>query len=142
MRIFMSPQVNNKEIEYNFKENIVEVTIGSATDVFDFSGLPNGRLELEDEQGNDLIETELEIQPILSVEKKEGILYLELLQWIPENARYKDRFPEWIDAKDYEPPGIESEEEVISGDFINYKNESKINSKDSQQNSLEDWSDF
>ena len=64
-------------------------------DTFDFGDLPDGELELYDNEGNLQIQTSLNIVPILSAKKENGILYDELLNFIGENATEEERFPEW-----------------------------------------------
>lgn len=103
----MSPQVSNQNIKYDFEEESIKVTIENISEIFDFSGLPDGRLEIAGFDGKTRLETKLGVMPILSAEKKDGILYLELLNWISEDASYEERFPEWIDAKDYKFPTTE-----------------------------------
>lgn len=110
MKIYLSPQVNDSKIFYEFDEDVVRVRIGSVSEEFDFSGVPDGELSLRGKDGELLIETSLEPFPLESAEKRGGILYLELLNWIGVNASYEERFPEWIDAKDYVAPEIAKEE--------------------------------
>lgn len=144
MKILLVPQVDNRRIIYDFKEHVIKVSIGEVEDTFDFSGVTDGVLRLHDhDTGENLIKTTLSVVPIISAEKREGILYLELLNWIGEDASREERFPEWIDVRDYVAPEIDSgldarksltgalkEEEVLSG---------KAEIKDSE---LEDWGDF
>lgn len=88
MKIKLSPQVNSEKIEYIFKNNIITATLNSKTDTFDFTNMPDGICEN--------IETELEINPIISVKKEEGVLFVELLNFIDENeTRQEVLFPDW-----------------------------------------------
>lgn len=134
MKIFLSPQVSTKKIIYEFNEETVSAKISEEAEVFNFKNVPNGKLELIDpETGEETIKTTLEVNPILSAEKKGGILYLELLNWISEDAPESERFPEWIDAKDYKAPvepEPEKEPEVKEADPVN-KNAAP-----------EDWGEF
>ena len=112
MIILLSPQVNDDRIEYTFKKETVKIKINETEETFDFGGLPDGELEIwSEEEGELLIETSLDPFPIISAEKKAGVLRLELLNWIPEKAEETDRFPEWIDATEYEPPKEPEEDE-------------------------------
>lgn len=113
MQILLSPQVSDDRIEYTFKKETVKIKINETEETFDFGGLPDGELEFrsKEEEGELLIETNLDPFPIISAEKKAGVLYLELLNWIPEKAEETDRFPEWIDATEYEPPKEPEEDE-------------------------------
>jgi hypothetical protein len=89
MNILLSPQVNDEQnIHYRFNGEIITVTIGADTDIFDFAGLPIGQV--------DGIETTLAIDPILSAERKEdGQMYVTLLNFITEDAPESDKFPSW-----------------------------------------------
>lgn len=110
MKILFSPQVNDKRIIYEFDGEIIRAEIGEHKDAFDFTGVPNGRLQIVDpESGDFLLENNLPVNPIISAEKKDGVLYVELLNWISEDASESDRFPDWIDASEYEPPAKEAE---------------------------------
>lgn len=112
MKIYLSPQVNNERIIYEFDNDRVKITINGISDEFDFTGLPDGELELYDhETSENLIQTVLPINPIISAKKKGGVLYLELINWIGENATEAEKFPDWIDASEYVQRELEKEEE-------------------------------
>lgn len=120
MKIFLMPQVSeHPNFKYSMEGDILNVECDGVMDEFDFSSFPNGQLEIMDNEGNRLMETVLEVNPILKGERREGILYLTLLNRIGENESYEVRFPEWIDAKDYvytEPEmAVEPEEVDING---------------------------
>lgn len=89
MKVFYSPQVNMMQIiSYQFNREIVTVTINNETEQFDFSNLPDGKAEN--------IESDIfEFCPVLSAERKDGMLYLELLNFISFDATEKERFPTW-----------------------------------------------
>ena len=112
MKILFIPQVRgNEKIIYEFTDTTIKATHKGITDTFDFSDLPDGELQLyDDETGEELIETELE-NPIRSARKEDGVLYVELMNYIGFYASYEERFPEWIDHTEYEPPEIEKEVE-------------------------------
>lgn len=100
----MVPQVNDENtIYYEFVDETVKIKIDAIEEMFDFSGVPDGELEIYDDFGELKIETDLNPFPIISAEKKENILYLELLNWIDENASESERFPDWIDSENYIP---------------------------------------
>lgn len=102
IKIFLTPQISEKEnFRYSFEGDILTIKEGNITDEFDFTGLPDGRLEMYDKEGNELIETTLRVNPLIKAEKKDGVLYLTLLNRIGIDATYEEKFPEWIDAKDY-----------------------------------------
>lgn len=112
MRILLeqqTPVIETERIIYTFKDNIITANLNDTEEVFDFTGVPDGRLDLT---GPDPIETKLGINPILSAEVIDGILYVRLLNYTALNATKKERFPEWIDASEYVIPEIPEEEEV------------------------------
>lgn len=88
MKIYLSPQVSDRKIEHDFDGEKVIITIDDKTDVFDFSNLREG-----DEIEN--IETILPINPINEVYRKNGVLYVELINFISEDATEEERFPVW-----------------------------------------------
>ena len=113
MRIFLSPQVSDDEIKYTFDGDKITATLDGATDTFDFSDFPDGELEAEE------IETTLPVNPILSAKREDGVLSVELLNFIaPDESREEVLFPDWIDAEDYreeEKPGGKNEMENGGG---------------------------
>ena len=96
MKILFSPQVNEEKIIYDFEGEKITATFRGVTDVFDFSDMPNGIVENPQED----IETSLEINPFSFVERLNGELKIELLNYIGSNATYEERFPEWFEVKD------------------------------------------
>ena len=112
MKILFSPQVReNEKIIYEFTDTTIKATHEGITDTFVFTDLPDGELQLYDgETGEELIETEME-NPIRSAKKENGVLYVELMNYIGVNASYEERFPEWIDHTEYVAPEIEEEGE-------------------------------
>ncbi|TCO78007.1 hypothetical protein [Marinisporobacter balticus] len=100
MRILYSPQRNEEILEYSFKgENVTvvhkipikevegEMTYKEQSDTFNFINVGDGILQD--------IETILPINPILSAERKNGVLNVILLNYIGEDAIYEERFPTW-----------------------------------------------
>lgn len=80
MIIQLSPQVrDNNKIWYEIAENKITATINDISDTFDFTDMTDGKLQLWDDEGNDLIETKLDEVPILGAEKKDGVLSVEIL---------------------------------------------------------------
>jgi len=95
IKIYFSPQRSDRQIEYSFCYEVVTAKIGEVEDTFDFSILPDGELDCLDEEKR--IETLLPVCPIVSAKRVDGILYLELLNWIGKDAPYESRFPEWVE---------------------------------------------
>ena len=94
MRIYKSPQVRADEnrFEFEFYGEVVVATFDGVSDTFDFTGFPDG------EVGYSMIETVLEYNPILKATKVDGILSVELLNFISEDATEEEKFPEWIEV--------------------------------------------
>lgn len=92
MKILYSPQVSDRKLTYEFNNDVVTATLNGIIDTFDFSGMPDGIA--------DSIESEVfDFNPILSAKKENNILYLELINFIGEDATYEERFPEWFEVK-------------------------------------------
>ena len=80
MKILLSPQVRDRnKIWYEVEQHKITATINGVSDTFDFTGMPNGELQLWDNEGNWLIETRLDEVPIISAKKKNGELIVEIL---------------------------------------------------------------
>lgn len=80
MIIKLSPQVRDRnKIWYEIEDQKITATINDVSDTFDFTGMPNGKLQMWDDEGNELIETELDENPIISAKKENGKLTVEIL---------------------------------------------------------------
>lgn len=97
MKVLMSPQVrfDGKKIQYEFGKDIIRAKFNNKEDVFDFSDMPDGVVELPMRD----IDTILDINPIMSVRKEGGVLYIELMNCIDTNATEEERFPQWFEVK-------------------------------------------
>src|SRR5699024_9142212 len=79
MKILFSPQVRDDDkIWYEIEYQKITATINGVTDTFDFTGMPDGELQMYDD-GNSLIETVLDEVPIISAKKENGELTVEIL---------------------------------------------------------------
>ena len=88
MIIKLSPQVrDNNKIWYEIEGNKITATIKDVSDTFDFTGIPNGKLQLYDSDGKNMIETTLDEVPILDAEKTDGVLTVEILFSIDINEK-------------------------------------------------------
>lgn len=88
IKVLYSPQINIKDsLKYKFEGDKVTATLNGMTDIFDFTGMPDGAV--------DSVETVLPMDVIIEAQKKDGFLWLTLLKFIPENAPQSDRFPTW-----------------------------------------------
>ena len=80
MKILFSPQVRDDDkIWYEIEYQKIIATINGVTDTFDFTGMPNGKLQLYNSDGESMIESTLDEIPILGAEKKDGVLTVEIL---------------------------------------------------------------
>lgn len=80
MIIKLSPQIRDRnKIWYEITENKITATINDVSDTFDFTGMPNGKLQVHNLEGRNMIETALDEVPILDAEKIDGVLTVEIL---------------------------------------------------------------
>lgn len=94
MKILYSPQVNCKKIEYRFEPDKIIATFEGVTDIFDFSDFDDGLIE---DPSSDIV-TMLDVNPIMSVQRTEGLLHVVLLNHIDEDATAEERFPVWAEV--------------------------------------------
>lgn len=92
MRILLSPQVCEEQITYSFEGEAIHATIGEITDTFDFSSFPDGEIHSND------ITTTLPIVPISFARRENGVLSVELINFISEEATHEECFPEWMEV--------------------------------------------
>jgi len=90
MFVKLTPQINStNQIAYEYGQDSLVVTLDGAVDSFDFSSVR----ELRPEQ----IKTSLPINPIVALERVEGVLYLTLLNFVEGAVEY-DRFPQFLEV--------------------------------------------
>lgn len=94
MRILLSPIVSEwSKVEYEFDGEIIKAVYTDIPsgetyeDTFDFTGMPDGRLES--------VESDLPKDVILSAEKKNGVLSVELVNYIDFDATDEEKYPSW-----------------------------------------------
>jgi len=88
MLILWSPQRSDRSLTYEFEGETITATLDGQSDVFDFSGLPDGELDVS------ALETTLPICPIISARRVDGQLEVTLLKFHGPNAPVEERFPE------------------------------------------------
>ena len=88
MLVRWSPQRNDRSLTYEFDGETITATLDGQTDVFDFSSLPDGELDVS------ALETTLDICPIISARRVNGQLEVTLLKFHGPNAPESERFPE------------------------------------------------
>lgn len=92
MKILFTSQIplDGNSINYTFDGDIIDVKVTyqgkEYRDTFDFSNVPDGELELYDEHGNEIIQTELPISVLLGATKIDGELEVQLLNWVSEEG--------------------------------------------------------
>lgn len=80
MIIELSPVASEKDkIVYVIQGESIEATKDGIRDVFDFSGMPNGELQMYDDNGELLIETPMDDPPIRGAKRTNGELTVKLL---------------------------------------------------------------
>ena len=62
MKVLLSPQRSDKEINYHFEGEKITVTTDDMSDTFDFSNMPDGILQE--------VETTLDVNPIVSANRR------------------------------------------------------------------------
>lgn len=99
MRVLYSPQVNEQDtLNYEFVGDKITVTYNGEVDIFDFTGMPNG-CSISSYDRNDVgIKSDLPIDPIIKAEKVNGVLQVELINFIGLDATEEERFPDWIEV--------------------------------------------
>ena len=86
MKVKLTPQYNpTNTILYVFGQDSFEVKLNGVSDSFDFSKVS----AVSPHQ----IKTVLPVNPVMSVERIDGELYLTLLHYIGEEATETERFP-------------------------------------------------
>ncbi len=126
VKVYFSPQVAlpGEQIEYSFRGEVVTAKIGDTEDVFDFSSLPDGELDMERE-----IETVLPVCPIISAKRVDGILHLELLNWIDSDAPYESRFPAWVELPLPKAAGESREKTASAPTSIPWRTKAEIDAE-------------
>ena len=126
IKIYFSPQRSDRQIEYSLNGEAVTARIGTVKDTFDFSGLPDGELDRrEDTQ----IKTILPVNPVISAKRIDGILYLELLNWIGPDAPHESRFPEVVELPLPKAAGESREKTASAPTSIPWRTKAEIDAE-------------
>lgn len=88
MRIMKSPQRADEKINYSIENEVITVAFQEQVEVYDFSTMPNGIAE-------EIKSEVFSFNPILSAKREDGVLSVELLNFIGADATEAERFPEW-----------------------------------------------
>lgn len=84
---------------YSIENEVIKATYKGVTDSFDFRGMPDGEVPYSIAKNSLEIETVLEVVPIVSAKKEDGVLSVELLQYIAPDASDAEKFPEWFEVR-------------------------------------------
>ena len=103
MNILLSPQVRDRDkIWYEIEGQKIQIEINDIVDVFDFTDMPDGELQLWDEEGKEIIYTEDYDFPILSAKKENGELWVEIVFTIDmEEKDERLLFPDWVTLEEF-----------------------------------------
>lgn len=98
MKVLYSPQINEDDtLEYVFDGDKITVTYNGEVDVFDFTGMPDGKANSYDRKSQTIIST-LPFCPVIDATKENGVLSVQLVKFIPMDAPQEDLFPDWIEV--------------------------------------------
>ena len=98
MMIYQSPIVSNKRVAYEFQGETITVHYQDQQDLFNLSFIGEGYFELFNDDGSRKFPTSLPFNPIQSVERNDGVLWVKVLYFISQNATEEERFPDWFEA--------------------------------------------
>lgn len=92
MKVLYSPQIRDDSDKYKITISGEAITIQyhDKTETFDFTGMPNGIGEVESEV--------FDFEPIISAKRVNGVLWVEILNFIGTDSTYEERFPEWVEV--------------------------------------------
>ena len=89
---FLVIRISQKDTRVGPWLKLITVSFDGVTDTFDFTGLPDGEID------SSMVETVLEHNPIIRAKREAGVLSVEIMNFIPEDAQEADKFPEWIEV--------------------------------------------
>lgn len=103
MKILLSPKLRDRnKIWYDIKDQKITATINGVSDTFDFTDVPDGELQLYDNNGKEMVETILSEVPIVSARKTNNVLWIEILFTIELNEKDKRLlFPDWMTLEEF-----------------------------------------
>ena len=88
MLIHYSPQRSDRSLTYDIQGETITATLDGQQDIFDFSALPDGELDVS------ALETTLDICPVLAARRVNGQLEVTLLKFHGPNPTPQEAFPE------------------------------------------------
>jgi hypothetical protein len=97
MRVLYTLQINDRDtLEYTFNGSVITATLNGATDVFDFTGMPDGKATVHGR--NPEIVSTLPICPVIEAEVENGVLSVQLLKFISANMLAEEQAYGWIEV--------------------------------------------
>src|SRR5690606_12705150 len=92
--LFMTQFNDNEKIDYKFTSEGIIAEHNGIVDTFDFSEFTSdGELDIFN------VETALSFNPIISAERKEGTLYVRLINFVPHDlAGEEEEILDWIEV--------------------------------------------
>lgn len=104
MKLLLRPilPINNKsKFLYDITGDVLTCTDeNGASDTFDFTDFPEGKLDMSSVE-DPPITSVFPICPILEVRREEGVLHLELINYLGAAPSKEDMFPDWITEEEY-----------------------------------------
>ena len=100
MQIYLSPIRADQKLTYQFSGETITATYNNQTEIYDLSFVQEGqkiRPVERDETGKEIIHmpTRFPVHPVISAKRENGVLYVELVNFIGKNASQEERFPQW-----------------------------------------------
>lgn len=100
MQIYLSPIRADQKITYHFSGETITATYNNLTEIYGLSFIEEGQnirpIEYDDDGKQTIhIPTNFPFHPIISAKRKNGVLYVELVNFIGKNASQEERFSEW-----------------------------------------------
>jgi hypothetical protein len=100
MQIYLSPIRADQKLTYQFSGEIITAALDNQTETYDLSFIEEGQkirpIEYDDDGKQTIhIPTNFPFHPIISAKRENGVLYVELVNFIGKNASQEERFPEW-----------------------------------------------
>lgn len=104
MKILLRPVLPlNKECKFKYEiegDTLTCTNENGESDTFDFTDFPEGKLDMSSVE-DPPITSVFPTCPILEVRREEGVLHLELINYIEAAPSKEDMFPDWLTEEEY-----------------------------------------
>lgn len=110
MRVYLSPSVSDKGQTIKFNGDCIQITDDYTSYLYDFANVENGKMVSPTEH-------------IISAERENGELFVEIINYITDDSTAEERFPQWqtINRQDE----LDLNTQVVNIEW--YSNEQKVN---------------